>query len=52
MKLAAKDNPYNKFYVAQWIPHLFDQSMIITKENDLHVTQAISELLTNNVALL
>ena len=27
LKHCAKDNEYNKFYVAQWISHFFDQSM-------------------------
>ena len=27
LKLCAKDNELNKFYVAQWISHFFDQSM-------------------------
>ena len=37
LKLCAKDNEYNKFYIAQWIAHFFDQSMITTEQNDLMV---------------
>ena len=52
LKHCAKDNELNKFYVAQWISHFFDQSMVTTEENNLQAESTITELLTNNKPLL
>jgi hypothetical protein len=52
LKLSAKDNPLNKFYVAQWIPHFFDQVMITNENNDLSVQATIQELIFKNKKLL
>jgi len=48
LKHAAKDNEFNKFYVAQWISHFFDQSMMTSDENNLMAELTITELLTDN----
>ena len=52
LKLCAKDNETNKFYVAQWISHFFDQMMVTTERNDLKVSTTIQELIAKNEALL
>ena len=52
LKHCAKDNEYNKFYVAQWISHFFDQSMATVEQNNLKADMTIEELLENNKQLL
>lgn len=52
LKFSVKNNEANKFYVAQWIPHYFDQTMITTAQNDLKVSDTIQELITKNKSLL
>lgn len=52
LKMCAKDNELNKFYVAQWISHFFDQSMSTQEENDINSEATITELLNNNKTLL
>ena len=46
--MCAKDNETNKFYVAQWISHFFDQMMVTTERNDLKVSTTIQELIAKN----
>lgn len=50
--MCAKDNELNKFYVAQWISHFFDQSMNTQDINDIFSEATIAELLNNNKTLL
>lgn len=50
--MSAKDNELNKFYVAQWISHFFDQSMNTQDTNDIFSESTIAELLNNNKTLL
>ena len=52
LKLSAKGNDLNKLYIAQWIPHFFDQVMITNENNDLNVQYTISELIFKNKKLL
>ena len=52
MKHCARDCESNKFYVAQWISHLFHQSMMTDDYNDLKAEFTITELLANNKKLL
>ena len=52
LKFCAKDNELNKFYVAQWISHFFDQSMNTQDHNDIFSEATIAELLNNNKTLL
>ena len=47
LKHCSKDNEDNKFYVAQWISHFFDQSMITDDNNNLMADATITELLVN-----
>ena len=52
LKLCSKDNEHNKFYVAQWISHFFDQSMMTNEQNNMLAQDTITELLDNNKQLL
>ena len=52
LKLCAKDNEHNKFYVAQWISHFFQQSMMTNENNNLAADSTVTELLMNNKQLL
>lgn len=52
LKLCSKESDHNKFYVAQWISHFFQQSMMTSEQNNLFAQQTISELLLNNKHLL
>jgi len=52
LKMCAKDNEINKFYVAQWISHFFDQSMNTMDENNIMSEATIVELLNDNKSLL
>lgn len=48
LKLCAKDNEHNKFYVAQWISHFFEQSMMTNEDNNMYAQFTVTELLANN----
>jgi hypothetical protein len=52
LKLCAKDNEHNKFYVAQWISHFFEQSMMTNEDNNMYAQFTVTELLANNKQLL
>jgi len=50
--MCAKNNEHNKFYVAQWISHFFEQSMMTNDENNMYAQYTVTELLANNKPLL